>query len=71
MNNNWTWRTGFRAAAASEQFDSIEQSGNAGATGNMNLSLFQQPTLGQSYYLGSSGRLPHQIKCLSEFPESL
>lgn len=51
LTNNWTWRTGFRAAAASEQYDSIEQSGNAAANGNMNLSLFQQPTMGQSYYL--------------------
>jgi iron complex outermembrane receptor protein len=51
LSPSWTWRTGFRASAASEQFDSVEQSGNAAANGNMNLSLFQQPTVGQSYYL--------------------
>jgi iron complex outermembrane recepter protein len=51
LNRNWTWRTGFRAAAATEGYDSIEQSGNAAANGNINLQLLQQPTLVQSYYL--------------------
>ena len=51
LSSNWTWRTGFRAALASEKYDSIEQSGNAALNGNINRSLFRQPTEGQSYYL--------------------
>ena len=51
LNSNWTWRTGFRASAANEGYDSIEQSGNTATNGVTNLSLFSQPTVGQSYYL--------------------
>lgn len=51
INSAWTWRTGFRAAAANENYDSIEQSGNTNVSGVTNLSLLQQPTFGQSYYL--------------------
>jgi iron complex outermembrane recepter protein len=51
LSSNWTWRTGFRASAANEGYDSIEQSGNTATNGVTNLSLFSQPTVGQSYYL--------------------
>jgi iron complex outermembrane recepter protein len=51
LSSSWTWRTGFRAAAANEGYDSIEQSGNTATNGVTNLSLFRQPTVGQSYYL--------------------
>lgn len=51
INSSWTWRTGFRAAAANEGYNSIEQSGNTATSGVTNLSLLRQPTVGQSYYL--------------------
>ncbi|HET7057422.1 MAG TPA: TonB-dependent receptor [Nitrospiraceae bacterium] len=52
LSSNWTWRTGFRAAAANEGYDSIEQRGNgSAANGNQTLQLSRQPTVGQSYYL--------------------
>lgn len=51
LSNNWTWRTGFRAAGANENYDSIEQRGNAAANGDIGLTLARQPTVAQSYYL--------------------
>lgn len=68
LSNNWTWRTGFRTAIASEAYDSIEQTGNATATGNIGLVRFEQPTTAQSHYLQnevvgvfSTGWLGHRL----------
>lgn len=51
LNSSWTWRTGFRASIAREDYDSVEQSGTPTLAGAVNLQRLQQPTLGQSYYL--------------------